>query len=114
MLSPANIEQLNQSFECFTICHLAQLHGFTRRIAAKPNLLEVTVEFLDDIRSMLFQNGQSLAVRKAKYQTIHLGPELCSPSGQHMNWLAHLRYDSDNTPSASRYRVGLLPLFIKN
>src|SRR5580700_6932251 len=79
-LSPANVEQFSQSLECFTIGHLIQLHGFTHCVATKPNLLEVIVEILDDICSMLLQNGQPLAVRKAKYHTIHFGPELCPSS----------------------------------
>ncbi|KAK1253167.1 LOW QUALITY PROTEIN: hypothetical protein MKX08_004354 [Trichoderma sp. CBMAI-0020] len=90
--------------------HVLKIHGLAILVAAEPDLLEVVIQLLDDVVSVLLELGNSLLLGDVENLLVHLSPELDTASGQLVNWLAHFRAHSDD--ATGRALVGHFPLSI--
>ena len=105
-----DVHQLDHAADNLTIGHVLKVNGNASRVATEPNLLEVVVELLDDVVTVLLELGNALGLVKGEDLLIHLCPEQNTTGGKLVDRLTHLRADGDNTTSSTL--VGLLPVGI--
>src|SRR5215469_3070763 len=105
-----DIHQINHATNDFSVGHVFQIDGLAGRVTTKPDLLEIIIEFLDDIFTLLFELRYSLCFIETKDFLVHLSPEAHTTSGKFVNWLAHFRAHCDDTTCGTL--VGLLPIAV--
>ncbi|TFA99144.1 hypothetical protein CCMA1212_009009 [Trichoderma ghanense] len=105
-----DIEQLDEAADDLGVGHVLEVHSLALLVAAEPDLLEVIVQLLDDVVTVLLQLSNTLLLGEVEDLLVHLGPELDAASGQLVNGLTHFRAHSDDT--TGRALVGLLPFRI--
>ncbi|TKW54870.1 hypothetical protein CTA1_24 [Colletotrichum tanaceti] len=107
-----DVEQVNHAANNLTVGHVLQVDGLAGAVATEPNLLEVIVQLLDDVVTVLLQLRDTLLLGEGEDLLVHLGPEQDTTSRELVDGLAHLGENSDDT--TRRASIGLLPLAVIN
>ncbi|RUP46913.1 hypothetical protein BC936DRAFT_146381 [Jimgerdemannia flammicorona] len=109
MLS-VNVQQFHHAVDNLSVGHLLEISSLAGCLLAKPHLLEIGVETLDDIVLLGQQSGRSLVLGEVENGIIHLLPEANTTGCNLVDGLAELGADGHDTASGTG--VGLLPLAV--
>ncbi len=105
-----DVEKLDHASDDLAVGHILEIHSLAVRLAAKPDLLEIGVQLLDDVVPLLLELGDAFLLGESEDLLVHLCPELNTPGGKLVDRLSHLGHDGDNTTGFAL--VGMLPLMV--
>ncbi|KAH3662367.1 hypothetical protein OGAPHI_005619 [Ogataea philodendri] len=110
-LGLSDVHELNTSLGNLFVSHVLNVAN-TVFVLSKPWLLEVGVELLDDVVTLLLQSIKHLCFWKREHSVVHLLPEDNCSGSNLVDWFTHLGLDSQDT--SSWFLVCLLPFGVRN